>query len=177
MQGPSLAVKGSDFLLGELILLFPGLNLLILWNDPKSLQGFSLNTHGSSLKKNCFSCGEQSSALCEQFVVPQGAQSVTEISIRGQEWPRSPCREGPAVSAAQGCTSSPRPECCDSHSKAPKAEHLGSFWELVRIKEIRLHKSGILNWTERKLALQNGEGNVNPQRFPQGTSSELTLSL
>lgn len=72
MQGPSLAVKGSDFLLAELILLFSGLDLLTLWNDPRSLQGLSLNTHESSLK-NCYSCGEQCSnvaGLLNQFVGP-----------------------------------------------------------------------------------------------------------
>lgn len=71
MQGPSIAVKGYDFLLGELILLFSSLDLLILWNDPKSLQGLSLNTHGSFLK-NCYSCGEQYSnvaGLLNQFMV------------------------------------------------------------------------------------------------------------
>jgi len=52
MQGSSLAVKCSDFLFGESILLFSGLDLLILWNEPKTLQGLSLNTHSPSLKNS-----------------------------------------------------------------------------------------------------------------------------
>lgn len=153
MPGLSLAVKGSDFLLGELILFFSGLDLLILWNDPKSLQGLSLNTHGSCLK-NCYSCGEQYSnvaALLNQFMAPPRGHTfpVTESpmfkcshSEESSNLPSNNCSEGPCCHRLlKDARPSPELVCCNSHSQTAKAKHLESFCELVKIKEIWLHKS------------------------------------